>query len=169
MWYILHCPQKNEDMILQSCRQKIDRSVLKDAFSFTCEKMRRYQGSWHLEKQKLFPEYVFLESDDALALSKALEPYRDIVQVLEAGELLWPVEKSEENFLKELCGESRHLSMSRGVIHSGKTHVTEGPLKGKEQMIAKIDRHKRLAFLRLPDAKKDSYVKVGLEIVEKIV
>ena len=58
--------------------------------------------------------------------------------------------------------------MSRGVICNGVTHVQEGPLLGWEQNIRKIDRHKRIAFLKSPDETSELVAKVGLEITEKI-
>ena len=57
--------------------------------------------------------------------------------------------------------------MSRGVICNGVTHVQEGPLQGWEQNIRKIDRHKRIAFLKSPDETSELVAKVGLEITEK--
>ena len=37
----------------------------------------------------------------------------------------------------------------------------------KEQLISKIDRHKRLAFLKVPGEGKEMEMKAGLEIKEK--
>ena len=75
--------------------------------------------------------------------------------------------------------------MSHGVIKDGITRITEGPLKGMEQRIGRIDRHKRLAKLLLTvnrdqrrGKKQDPqeigeqdfrYITAGLEITEKNV
>lgn len=167
MWYVLYCPKGNEEAILNSCRQRISTCALTDAFLFTYERMKRYQGSWHLEKEKMFPCYLFLESENGALLSEELNQYPGILQELGDGESLTPVNAEEEHLLTELCGTSRHMSMSRGIIRHGITHVTEGPLKGKEQLIAKIDRHKRLAILLPPGFHKGAGIKAGLEITEK--
>ena len=42
----------------------------------------------------------------------------------------------------------------------------KGPLQGWEQNIRKIDRHKRIAFLKSPDETSELVAKVGLEITE---
>lgn len=160
MWYALHCPNGNEEAIMQTCRQQISSRALRDVFQFTFEKMKRYQGSWHLEKEKMFPDYIFLESEDDTLLVKELKQHKDELQFL-------PVGEKEENLLKELCGDNRHMAMSTGVIRQGITYVTQGPLKGKEQLISKIDRHKRLAFLKVPGEGKEMEMKAGLEIKEK--
>ncbi len=55
------------------------------------------------------------------------------------------------------------------MIFEGVTKVTEGPLKGLEAQICKIDRHKRLARLETPQGENVRYVLAGLEIMEKVV
>lgn len=46
--------------------------------------------------------------------------------------------------------DTKTISMSTGYIKDGTTHVTQGPLQGREKFIRRIDRHKRLAWLVLP-------------------
>lgn len=169
MWYALYCPETDEEAILKSCRENISSAVLKDAFLFTYERMKRYQGSWHLEKEKMFPDYIFLESEHSEQLYQELGPYRLAAQPLESEQcrILLPVEAEEERLLKDLCGNDRNMSMSRGVIQMGIPRVTEGPLKGREHMISRIDRHKRLAFLKTPGFPAGAALKAGLEITEK--
>ena len=84
---------------------------------------------------------------------------------------LWRVKKEEKQFLQGVCGISHNLGMSKGYIQNGQTCVTEGPLQGREKLIRKIDRHKRLARLIIPgrNAFGDSNLEIcaGLEIVSK--
>ena len=55
----------------------------------------------------------------------------------------------QEVFLRNLMmPETKKISMSTGYIKDGRTYVTKGPLQGREKMISRIDRHKRLAKLR---------------------
>lgn len=124
----------------------------------TFERLRRYEGSWHKENAALFPNHILIESTDKAVLEKYLH--------CSEGELSL-ISPASENLLRELCDPKGNLKMSRGVIRKGVTHVTEGPLIGKEEIICKIDRHKRLATLNLPVAGDATPLKVGLEIVEK--
>lgn len=124
----------------------------------TCERLRRYEGSWHTEKVALFPEHIVIESNDQYVLEDYLH---------NSNANLNSISPTNEYLLRQLCGPEGFLRMSRGVIHGGITCVTEGPLKGKEAIIRKIDRHKRLATLTLPDPEDHLSLRVGLEIVEK--
>ena len=58
------------------------------------------------------------------------------------------------------------VGMSEGVIADGRTVVRSGPLRGREDLIRKIDRHKRVAFLDV-GLLDQVRVRVGLEITRK--
>ena len=82
--------------------------------------------------------------------------------------MLRRIEPEEEAFLRRLCGEKHHLGMSRGYIQNGVTHVANGPLRGMERQIRRIDRHKRVADVAAEDdAIGFRTVLAGLEITEK--
>ncbi|MDD3139535.1 MAG: transcription termination/antitermination NusG family protein [Lachnospiraceae bacterium] len=161
MWYALQCEKGQEEYCLQICKSQINRAILQDAYWLTYEKMRKYEGSWHMEKENLFPGYIILVSDNAEILRQEIESLPIKEKVFRV------VSEEEQRFIQNLCGQSKHLAMSKGVIHGGVTRVTEGPLVGREALFRKIDRHKRLVFLFNPDTVLGSDVKVGLEIVEK--
>ena len=83
MWCILRCQSEKTEQIMESCRRNISGQVLRDVFTFTYERMRRYEGSWHTETRSMFPGYIFLETEKPDELSEALEPYRGVVSVME--------------------------------------------------------------------------------------
>ena len=118
-----------------------------------------------MEKKLIFPAYVMLESENESILRDELAQYKGISGKVQTG----PVNPKEEKILRILCGKRNHIGMSRGVIRSGVTQVTEGPLKGMEARICKIDRHKRLAKLRVQEGQDSRYIPAGLEIVEKSI
>lgn len=142
-------------MIL-SGKKRFRHEPASDAFVLTYDKMRRYEGAWHVERKELFPDYVFLESSKSSEESEARQ-YGAFFQL----------DRETEALLKSLCGEAHHLKMSRGVIRNGVTKVLEGPLLGRESQIRKIDRHKRLARVEISAEGVFGYVPAGLEIVEK--
>lgn len=167
MWCVLKCHQGKAEEVAEALRKKIPADILRDIFMFTYERMKRYQGSWHIETAELFPDYVFMETDDIAALSGEMEPYRAFVQVLEGTDMLWRVPEAEEEFLRSLCGKEHHLGMSWGYIKDGETHVINGPLVGMERRIRKIDRHKRIARVMLPAGEPGRLMAAGLEITSR--
>ncbi|MCI8853008.1 MAG: hypothetical protein HFI32_05820 [Lachnospiraceae bacterium] len=164
----------------------MDGKALQDAFVFTCDRMRHYEGDWHLEQRLLFPGLLFLESQDKDQLCQELERDPEIRQLLGNRSGIQAIDPEVEGFLRGLCGASHHSGMSRGYIRDGQTFVTEGPLRGKESLIRKIDRHKRVARIGMDPERKSARGKrsseskparetmiserelqVGLEIVTK--
>ncbi|MEG2871671.1 MAG: hypothetical protein RR875_08985, partial [Clostridium sp.] len=87
--------------------------------------------------------------------------------VLEQKGLLLAVKPEEEQVIRALCGEAHHMRMSRGVIAKGELTVTEGPLRGRESMIRRVDRHKRIAILNVHISRVLSDICAGLEVTEK--
>lgn len=59
------------------------------------------------------------------------------------------------------------IAVSTGFIEGDKVTITDGPLAGKEAMIKRIDRHKRIAVLNVEMFGECIGVTVGLEVVEK--
>ena len=88
----------------------MSKEALKEAFVFTYDRMRRFQGEWHLERQLMFPAHVFLDSDDEAALTEELRCCA-VMDVLskEKGAILY-VRKNEERFLTSTReSSSRHV------------------------------------------------------------
>ena len=167
IWYVLYSPNQKEEELLYACKQHLTKEALEDAFVFTCDRMRRYKGAWHLERNPLFPHYLFLESRDEDKLTEELKRYSKVLSVLESDGKLVRVEQEEEAFLRMLCGAGHHSQMSRGYIRDGQTVVTEGPLRGKEGLIREIDRHMRIARVGMASMGRFREMQVGLEIVSK--
>ncbi len=167
MWCVLKCRPGKAEEIMTSCRRNISDEILRDVFVFTYDRMRRYEGSWHLETRPMFPNYIFLETGDPKALYKQLEAYRGITELLDENGKLRIVQPEEECFLRDLCGEQHHLEMSEGYILNGMTHIIRGPLVGMERRIRRIDRHKRTASVAVPDGDQGRLVTAGLEITSK--
>ena len=77
------------------------------------------------------------------------------------------LQPEQEDFLRNVLGTEKHMGISRGYIKDGRTYVMRGPLKGKEKLICKIDRHKRLAKLKISVGDSCKEMQAGLEIISK--
>ncbi len=146
------------------CKNKLSPKAVQNVFLFTYDRLRRYKGAWNLEQKLLFPAHVFLESENEDILLQELAK----CSVAAKANPLIQISKEEEQFLRILCGKDHHLQISKGIICKGAAHITEGPLKGMESRICKIDRHKRLARITTTTLQEYRSIPAGLEITEKI-
>jgi len=71
---------------------------------------------------------------------------------------------NEKELLESLFNDDHLITRSMGTITDSKLIVQKGPLVGKEEMIKKIDRHKRVAFIGDVFGKT---MKVPLEVTSK--
>lgn len=126
----------------------------------TYDRMKRYQGQWHVEQGIAFPDIIFLESQDPDALEQELHDKCPDSRMIR-------LSSEQKGLFAQLFGEEKHMSLSKEHIREGRTHVTQGPLQGKESLIRKIDRHKRLVRLEVPAGKGTQTFYVGLEIISK--
>lgn len=169
MWSLCQCEGQNLAKMLEFLQTNIPDSQRTGLYLPTYDCMKKYQGAWHMEQKPIFSQAFLIETAEKDRLQELLgqwKPTADMSRSIAENSIeLLP---EQENFLRGFLGEKQHLHMSRGHIREGQTYITEGPLRGKEKMIRKIDRHKRLARLELPVADGIQTLYAGLEIFSKI-
>ena len=162
IWYVLKCPKGNEADYVKGYQETIkpdNADSLQQVIHFQYQRMIRYKGQWHMEERAVLPGYVFLSGAEKAILK------RQAWEGKENEELI--VTPCEIPYLKCLCTEGSLVEMSKGSIKSGVLEITSGPLRGREQLIKKIDRHKRTAEIEIPLEGRNRRVIVGLEIYAK--
>ncbi len=165
IWYVLRCEEGNEKRAAVLLKQLYH--CQSDIFLITFEKMKRYEGNWHCQKEILIRGYVFADVKNRKRLEAAAYD-TSIFKASGMGEYTLCLNKEDKEFLENLSGKEHHISMSRGYIQEGITFITEGPLCGKERKIRKIDRHKRMARVDYPmKCFRKTQFWMGLEITAK--
>lgn len=167
MWYVIQVRTGTEQEITRQCQAVISREVLEKSFLPYFEEMKRYQGTWHKEQKLLFPGYVFLISGDPKQLYQKLKRVIGLTKLLKTGDQIIALTDAEIQFLLKFGGKEQLVKMSTGFMEKDQVTILEGPLKGMEGYIKKIDRHRREASLKLPMFGRILDVKVGLEIIAK--
>ena len=152
--------------MIRFCKSHLPREVLNDAFQFSCERMKKYLGAWHVDTYPMFPGYVVLESCCPELLSEELERRCGRADTLSRqGRDPVPVGQEEERLLKALGGGRRIMGLSRGIVKNGAIRIAEGPLAGRESLIERLNLHKRVAVLRLKPAGGGRNVWAGIDIL----
>ena len=148
---------------------QLPEGLKKRIFIPTYDCMKKYQGSWHMEQKPVFKNCFLIECRDRNDLADMLNRLKyaeTFVENITANAIALLPE--QEVFLRNLMmPETKKISMSTGYIKDGRTYVTKGPLQGREKMISRIDRHKRLAKLRFAAGNTDRELCAGLEITSK--
>ncbi len=129
-------------------------------------RLKKYDGEYKIITKPLFPGYVFVNTDDGERLRAHFRRNTEISKLLyspEADDNIVLLGEKEEKILDQLCGKDHVLDISTGYKDKDGVHITSGPLVGMENMIKKINRHKRIAVIEI-DIFSNRELIVGLEI-----
>ena len=156
--------ERMRDRLLSAMPQTIE-----DCFIPEYETMWATHGVWKPTRAKLFPGYVFVQTSDPKNLVSKLASIPAFTRLLGInGEKIIPLTEDEIAWMSVFTTADSHLvKMSQGIIEGDRVIVTEGPLRGHEAEIAKVDRHKRIAVLNVRMFNQVKQVRVGLAIVWK--
>ena len=109
-------------------------------------------------------------SDDPTRLYQALKQIPDLTKMLGRDKKeIFSLPEDEVVFLQSFGEEDQIVDLSVGCIEGDQIIVENGPLKGKEGLIRRIDRHKRIAEIEIEFLGEKRKAKVGLEIVRKTI
>ena len=168
MWYVIQVYTGREMEIAQKCRDRIMKED-EDVFVPLAERQTKIRGEWQNIRTKLFPGYVFIETEQIEDFHMRLRQIKAMTKILKTGETMTPLQEEEEAHLRRLgLGGSGHvLEYSERYLEGDKLVVTSGALEGYEGRIKKILRHKRLVVLEVPLLGRIVEVTLGLGVVEK--
>ncbi len=171
-WYVLFIKSGKERKVEQYLRKElsIDISI---PFIPLQEILFKKTGTIKKEIRPLFPGYVFVDSilpeHEFLEEAKYLtNKSSDIIGLLKYSDTEIAMRESEKQRLLRLCNNDHCIEASYGIIEGDKIHIFDGPLKGMESIVKKVNRHKREALIELEIMGDVRLVTVALEIVKKV-
>ena len=166
MWYVIQVYTGKELEIAQQCRDRVADEG-EDVFVPLAERWTKIRGERTQITSRLFPGYVFIETDKIEDFHKRLNRIYAMTKVLRTGDEMTPIQKEEEEYLRKLGGDEHVVRYSEGYIEGDKLVVTSGPLKDFEGKIKKILRHKRLVVIEVYLLGQIVEVTLGLGVIER--
>ena len=166
-WYVIQVLPKNEYRLCVKIKSRIIPDLFQDCFVPQAEYIFKSNGSYEKRIQPLFPGYIFVITDTIDAFYDELKKVDGFKRVLKEGDFFTPISKEEAAFIAGFTDDDYNIGMSEGYILDSKVYITSGPLLGREGVIKKIDRHKRLAIIELYFMGQPQLVRMPLEIVSQ--
>lgn len=168
-WYILYVYGGRETQLCDYLNHVEDIH----AFIVQKEVVHKRQGSFFTVLQPMFPSYIFVETLlDHACFTQLFNRLRSekagLVKELKYDDEIPSLLPEERQYLEHLLNSDNVVETSKGYVEYDKVVITEGPLKGYESSIVKIDRHQRKAELEVKVLDNALRVTVSLEIVKKI-
>lgn len=166
MWYVIQVYTGRELEIAQQCRDRVIEDG-EDVFVPLAERWTKVRGERTLITSRLFPGYVFIETERIEDFHKRLNRVYAMTKVLRTGEEMTPIQKEEEEYLRRLGGDDHVVKYSEGYMEGDKLVVTSGPLKDFAGKVKKVLRHKRLVVMEVPLLGRTVEVTLGMGVVER--
>lgn len=166
MWYVIQVYTGTEEEICEQCRRLVMEKG-EDVFVLLAERMTKLQGRWTRITSRLFPGYVFVETERIEDFFIRLKRIESMTKVLRTGEVMTPIHREEEEHLRMLGGEDHIVKYSEGYMEGERLVVTCGAMKNYKGVVKKVLRHKRLVVLEVPLMGRTVEVTVGLGVVKK--
>ena len=167
MWYVIQVYTGKELEIAQQCRDRVADEG-EDVFVPLAERWTKIRGERTLITSRLFPGYVFIETNRIEDFHKRLNRIYAMTRVLRTGDEMTPIQKEEEEYLRKLGGDEHVVKYSEGYIEGDKLVVTSGALRDFEGKVKKILRHKRLVVMEFSLLGQTVEVTLGLGVIKKI-
>lgn len=135
------------------------------------ERSIKFQGSWKLVKERLFPGYVFVVTEEPVKVFAELKQIPRFTKLLgQTDSGFTALTEPEIDFICKF-GDKDHVSHpSKITVEEGnRVRILSGDLLNYEGQIVKINLHKRIAVVRIEFMGNSADVHLGVEIVEKVV
>jgi len=171
-WYVLFVKSGKERKVEQYLRKELDTDI-SIPFIPLQEILFRRSGTVKKEIRPLFPGYVFVESilsgqDFLEEANYLINKSGDIISLLKYSDTEVAMKESEKLRLLSLCNNDHCIEVSYGIIEGDKIRIFDGPLKGMESIVKKVNRHKREALIEIEIMGSVRLVTVALEVINKV-
>ncbi|MFU0784192.1 MAG: antiterminator LoaP [Thermoanaerobacterium thermosaccharolyticum] len=127
------------------------------------------KGKKQVEKIKfLFPGYVFIKTNMCFEIYYKISKLPHFLKFLKDEMEPAEVRDDEIRIILSLVGDSDIVGFSTGIKIGGKVKIIDGPLKGLEGLIEKIDKRKGRVKVRLNVSGNANLVDLGIHIIEEL-
>jgi len=176
MYYVIQVSPNEERKIIQLIKNAIPKELCRECFFPMRNIRRKIRGELMDIREKLFPGYVFVESDNPKKL------YEDIKQIPHLTKLLgvyYDETDGEFDFVElpthEIAwltqiisvNDDKTVPLSQVTVDAhGNIQIVSGVLRYLADRVIKFDLHKRIAKVQVTFKEKPTILHLGIEITK---
>ena len=166
MWYVIPTVVGREESLCEWVNAYLDKRTYTRCFVARYEEVRRKEGVAYIVIQKLFPGYLFLETEHPDEVLEQIDKTSKVNALISVGsdgkrELL-PIQKGEERFLEQVLDDG---ILKVSYIRKNQEGLIEqiiGPLAKYQDRIEKLNLHNRRAIVKIPMLREEKEVRFCL-------
>ncbi len=163
-WYVLFVQTGKEKAIQEWIEFFLDSNSY---ISFVPTKLiyEKRNGINEKKEKVLFPGYVFLNVDLSNRNYNKIKEIPIFKKLLKTGDYFSCINDHEINPILTLTNSDYIIDFSKIVYNNSAIHIVEGPLKGMEHLVKKIDKRKRRATIELQLLNEIRLINLGIEFI----
>ena len=170
MWYVIWTKANTEILLRDQIKRRVSPEICSDCRVLTRTEQQKWKKEIVSKTKLLFPGYLFVDTNEPEKMNSLIRQINisdNHPRVIKSGDIYKPITDTEEEILKSLAGNDGNVEISTGIIENKRLKVIDGPLKGFEQYIYKIDRYKRKAWLAMNLFGEERKFCASLNVIQK--
>ncbi len=165
MWCVVHVRDGGEEHTEELVAGLLPESINARCFHLTRSRRKKYEGQWQTVQENLFPGYVFIDTDQPdrvyLELKKTPKPKL----LFSDDHYVSTLEQHESELMERLSDRKGRIGISRVRIGTdGKIYYLSGPLTTIENMVRRVNLHKRIAEIEAEILGRKRILYLGIDI-----
>ncbi len=168
MWYVIQTFGGQEEKTADMIKRMVASDLFQDCFVLKRERLKKFQGSWNKVEEVLFHGYAFVISETPEELYEELKRVPRLTKVLgREMDYFFALGEEEKRLVEHIGGREHKAALSRVAVEEGKrVYVIQGPLKGYEGDILKVNLHKREVVMGVEFMGRKVELRMGVDMVD---
>jgi len=168
-YYVVQVETRNEHKFVRIASQRVGEEVRRVLWPRRRLNIRR-GGKTREELAAIFPGYVFIESDELTAQDYwAIRRVPGFFRFLKSNHNVQPLSEQDQRLLVHFLSFGEIVDKSKVAFDENqRIEVLEGPLKGLEGRIVKVDKRKGRAKVKLDMYDESFLVDFGFESMQRL-
>ena len=168
-YYVVQVETSNEQKFVSLARQRVSEEIRRIVWPRRKLSIRR-RGKTREELAAIFPGYVFVETEELSAEDYwAIRRIPGFFRFLKSNHNVQPLSGSDERILIHFLSFGEIVDKSKVTFgKDARIEVLEGPLKGLEGHVVKVDKRKGRAKVKLDMYDESFLVDFGFEAIQPL-
>ena len=168
-YYVVQVETRNEHKFTQLARQRVDENIRRILWPRRRLTIRR-RGKKKEELAPIFPGYVFIETEELTPENYwAVRHLPHFFQFLRSNHNVQPLSGADERLLVHFLSFGEVVDKSKVTFsENSRIEVLEGPLKGLEGRVVKVDKRKGRAKVKLDMYNESFLIDFGFESMQTL-
>lgn len=167
MWCAVQVKSGKESQMESFVANLLPDELEARCFHLTRYRCKKYGGKWQTVQEDILPGYVFIKTDKPEQVHRELKKAEKPGVLWGSEEYVATLERGEADLMERIAGDHEkpgEIALSQIMLEEdGRVKILSGPLLQVEDMIKKIDLHRRVAEIEADFMGQKKVLYLGIE------